>query len=745
MHVTDLTYPERVYAGVLGKIIGVYLGRPFEGWTNERIEAELGDIWYYVHDRLAKPLIVADDDITGTFTFIRALDDVDLIGSEPSSRDIGDAWLNYIIELRSILWWGGIGMSTEHTAYHRLARGVKAPDSGSIATNGRVVAEQIGAQIFIDGWGLVRPSDPEGAARLAAEAGRVSHDGESVYAAQVVAALVSTAFDCTTTDDGGGDHGPTMDAMLDTALGLIPSDSTIARLASDLRERRAKDDDWRAGLALLKERYGYDRYPGNCHVVPNHGVVLLSLIWAPNDFQRALMIANTAGWDTDCNSGNVGAIMGVRLGLPGINAGPDFRGPVADRLVLPTADGGRATSDALTEAYAMVNRARRLASESPIAPKDGARFHFTLEGSVQGFRPRFGAGLSRDVTVENTAIGGSGDRMLLVRFGGLAPGQDVEADADVAPAARFYEGGGYGMTASPLVYPGQTLRARVLAPESQWGDVDVRLLARSEGPARLGATGSDAVRVDSVQHGPVTTLAPGSAAELELELAGSDGLPFSLVGVRVSRSAGSPVASGSVLVDWIRVDGSPRFELAFAGPQEGGTSQAVGSPPVAPTALWSRFWTNAMDRFAFRPGELFAAQDHGEGQLLVGTREWHDYAITATVVPHLFERGGLVVCNRGLRRYLALELLPDGTVEVVQQWDDEREVLARERCGLVWETPIEMTLRIDDERLRASVGQGVAVKLEAAPTEPRLLAGGSAGLIVRAGSMSLRRFAVAPV
>jgi hypothetical protein len=27
-------YLERVYAGVLGKLIGVYLGRPFEGWTS---------------------------------------------------------------------------------------------------------------------------------------------------------------------------------------------------------------------------------------------------------------------------------------------------------------------------------------------------------------------------------------------------------------------------------------------------------------------------------------------------------------------------------------------------------------------------------------------------------------------------------------------------------------------------------------------------------------------------------------
>ncbi|MGY4302603.1 hypothetical protein ACVWXN_010698 [Bradyrhizobium sp. i1.4.4] len=44
-------YVERVYAGVLGKLIGVYLGRPFEGWTYERIMKELGPINYYVNER----------------------------------------------------------------------------------------------------------------------------------------------------------------------------------------------------------------------------------------------------------------------------------------------------------------------------------------------------------------------------------------------------------------------------------------------------------------------------------------------------------------------------------------------------------------------------------------------------------------------------------------------------------------------------------------------------------------------
>jgi len=31
-------YEETVYAGVLGKIIGVYMGRPVEGWSYEDIK-----------------------------------------------------------------------------------------------------------------------------------------------------------------------------------------------------------------------------------------------------------------------------------------------------------------------------------------------------------------------------------------------------------------------------------------------------------------------------------------------------------------------------------------------------------------------------------------------------------------------------------------------------------------------------------------------------------------------------------
>jgi ADP-ribosylglycohydrolase len=71
--VSVLKFREQIYAGVLGKIIGVYLGRPVEGWSYDKIRETFDEVKYYVHEKVGVPLIVADDDISGTFAFFRAL------------------------------------------------------------------------------------------------------------------------------------------------------------------------------------------------------------------------------------------------------------------------------------------------------------------------------------------------------------------------------------------------------------------------------------------------------------------------------------------------------------------------------------------------------------------------------------------------------------------------------------------------------------------------------------------------
>ena len=108
-------YREQIYAGVLGKIIGVYMGRPVEGWSYEAINKELGQIDYYVSEKTGAPFIVPDDDISGTFVFYRALED-NGYPENITAEQIGEAWLNYVIEDKTILWWGGLARSTEHSA-----------------------------------------------------------------------------------------------------------------------------------------------------------------------------------------------------------------------------------------------------------------------------------------------------------------------------------------------------------------------------------------------------------------------------------------------------------------------------------------------------------------------------------------------------------------------------------------------------------------------------------------------------
>ncbi|MEZ4573145.1 MAG: ADP-ribosylglycohydrolase family protein [Thermomicrobiales bacterium] len=448
--------------GCSGKIIGVYLGRNFEGWPHERVMAELGEVNYYTNEHFGQPLVVTDDDISGTFTFLRALAD-NGNNRDLTAAQIGDSWLNYLIEERAILWWGGLGMSTEHTAFLRLKAGIQAPESGSIGLNSQVIAEQIGAQIFIDGWAMVAPGDPELAADLARRAASVSHDGEAIYGAQVIAAMESLAF-----------VEPDLDRLLDTGLSFIPIDSTIARLIGDLREWRGRSADWRETFRRVEQRYGYDRYLGSCHIVPNHAIVILALLHGDDDFQRTLMIANTCGWDTDCNSGNVGCLMGIKNGLAGIDKGPDWRGPVADRMYVSSADGGESITDAVREAAKVINIARALTGEPEVEP--GPRFNFGFPGAVQGFRSD-GAPDARGVaTLENVEHGDG--RSLAIDFRGVAPGRvaRVITPTFIPPSDLAMER--YSLLACPTLYPGQTIRASVSASGTNAQPVDCRLIVR---------------------------------------------------------------------------------------------------------------------------------------------------------------------------------------------------------------------------------------------------------------------------
>ncbi|MDA0745828.1 MAG: ADP-ribosylglycohydrolase family protein [bacterium] len=654
-------YEPRVYAGILGKIIGVYLGRPFEGWSHRRILDELGEVNDYVHGRLGKDLVVADDDISGTFTFLRALEDHG-ISRDITPEQIGKTWLNYLIEKRTILWWGGMGTSTEHTAFLRLKHGVPAPRSGSIDLNGRIVAEQIGAQIFIDGWAMVAPGEPELAAELAKKAGSVSHDGEALYGAQALAVMESAAF-----------YESDIGTLLDTALSFIPNGCTIARLIHDIRSWHTQDGDWKKTFSRIEQIYGYSAYGGGCHMIPNHAIIILALLYGEDDFQKSLMIANTAGWDTDCNSGNVGCLIGIKNGLESLNTGPDWRGPVADRLFKISADGADALTDAVRETYRICRIGRALLGEAPVPPpKNGARYHFSLPGSVQGFLSNPDGGAS----IQNS------DGTLEITLDRIALGRPTHVGVQTFGEPADLNRPGYHIVMSPSLYPGQLVRANVHLSEQASGPVNVALYFQTYPEAQD--------QPGRIHHGPLRTLEPRQHATLEWWVPDTNGLPILRTGLSITSNR---TTSGTLYLDSLTWSGAPTCNLS------GPAIAALGKPLG---------WTDGVDTIRLsatgQSTRLELIQNEGRGLLLTGAQDWTDYHFSATVSVHMAAEAGIAIRAGGMKRFYALLLCPDHKIRLLKCRDSDT-VLGETNFSWEPDAPYRLSLTAKGDYLTAKIDE----------------------------------------
>jgi ADP-ribosylglycohydrolase len=671
-------YAETVYAGILGKLIGVYLGRPVENWSHDKIVEEFGEIRYYVHEQRGRRLIITDDDITGTLVFLRALQDY---GYNPdiSPAEIGQTWLNYLIEEKTILWWGGLGNSTEHTAYLRLKSGVKAPESGSAALNSKIISEQIGAQIFIDGWGLICPGDPKRAAVFARKAASVSHDGEAIFGSQVVAAMVAEAF-----------VEQSIDRLLDTGVSVIPPDCEVRKLIDDVREWHIQDKDWHRSLANLHAQYGYDKYKGQCHLIPNHGLIILSLLHGEGDFDESMKIVNTSGWDTDCNSGNVGAILGVRNGLAAFEQ-QDWRGPVADRLYLPSADPGRSITDAVRESVEVINASLALEGRPKMSPKDGARFHFCFSGSVQGFRAQNPeAGL-----VEHTNF--NGDAMLpglnLMKNSGSAEPLRVVTPTFIPPDTKDMVTG-YVLVACPTLYSGHVV------------DVDLRSVGEYA-TGKLFIECYDAEDETRRIEGDLFELRGGDLTGVKWEIPDTEGYPIHHIGIEVEK--------GEVFLermDWKNVP-------------------TTSWPPVDGT-MWHRAWANALDRFSpTRDRFEYMAKNSGTGCLAQGHREWEDYRVSCRMTPRMAESGGIAVRYQGTRRYYAFLFGEPGEIRLEKVLDGVRTIA---KVSFPWRPfeDYEVTVEAKGNKLRLFIDGELILQTS---DEEDLLESGGFAFVVTSGCL----------
>ncbi|MBQ8850822.1 MAG: ADP-ribosylglycohydrolase family protein [Oscillibacter sp.] len=480
-------YLERVYAGFLGMNVGIRLGAPVEPniWSYERIKETYGDIRGYVKDYIN---FAADDDANGPVYFFRALRDSSKNG-ELTPEYVAKAWLNYAREGIGMFWWGGYGVSTEHTAYLNLLHGIPAPLSGSAKTNGKLLADQIGGQIFIDTWGLVWPGQPTKAADYAEAAASVSHDGEGLAGARFMAAAIAAAF--VETD---------IAKVIERALEEVPAGSLYTAVSRAVIAHHAENpNDWESCLHMLHRDWGYDKYGGVCHMIPNAGVCVLAMLYGAGDFARTVEIATMCSWDTDCNAGNVGTILGVMTGLAGI---PDhYRKPINDGIVLSGVTGYLNILDFPTYAKELARTGYALAGEeapAELETTDGELyFDFELPGSTHNFR-------TSDpflMTVKNSekkAFAGKGSLCVLVDR--MVRGQGARIFYKPFYTRADFSDERYKPAFSPQVYSGQTMEMQVYFDKwFGWDSVQVTPYFRTMSDKKLHTHGFTKVKPDAWQ------------------------------------------------------------------------------------------------------------------------------------------------------------------------------------------------------------------------------------------------------
>ncbi len=707
MHLSH-SIKEKIYAGVLGKIIGVYAGRPFENWQWEKIEATFGEINRYVNLETNEDLIVADDDVTGTSMFVKALQD-HKFRDDFSSKHIGQSWLDILIENKTVFWWGGYNMSTEHTAYLNLKQGIEAPHSGSIETNGKISAEQIGAQIFIDYWGLINPSNPDRAVKMAIESARVGHDGEAVYGATVIAALVSLSFE----------HRD-LNHLLDSAIQYISSESSVYQVIEFVRSLHQENpDDWRWAFTRLREEFGYDKFGGMCHMVPNHGLIILSLLYGGDSFHKSMVIVNTLGWDTDCNAANVGCINAVRLGLDSISAGYDWRTPVADRIYLPTAHSTDNVTDAVREANELVAIAEKIEFGTEPAA-DLPRFNFNYRGSVQGFEVQPSDAYDRRAHLNNA----KGEYLEFI-FDNVVKGspaifKTLTHTCETDDVRRYP----YHLLGSPTLFSGQKVVAQLSCDINQDElDVTPYIVTFDQNLERREYDLDSAVVTD------------GELTVHSCEIPQVNHEQITYFGFKVGAKHEGDCVKGCLKVHSIDWSSTPSINVGFHPSSSGQW--------VAP--WWANSFISTMTQEMLMDKAYLMNDTHEKRVFVYGSNDFCNYDATLKVTPQSNEKWSVLFNYQGLNRHLEARFDPQNdTLSLIERYFESERVIDTVSFKFEQRNEYEIKVHSSQDKVRLLVEDAV-IECSIAEFEKTGLTYGCIGVASYFGSMQLDTIKLSPV
>ena len=276
---------DKIYGGWVGQICGASMGTAIEGYTHDALVHVFGDkLGTYLYE----PSTI-NDDITYEIAFLLAYEE---FKQNITSSDIALKWVAHI----------PFGWSAEYIALENLKRGIYPPLSGRI---GNPFQEWVGAQMRGMVQGFVSPGKPYKAARIAFLDSQISHSGNGIYGGIHSAVLTSLAF---LYDEPR--------SIIKESVEYIPEGTEFKEVVSKVIRWCEELRDWEEVLRKVESHFKEYNW---VHLYPNTAGVITSLWFGESNFERSMKIIASFGYDVDCNAGEVGTVLGVIMGIDGID------------------------------------------------------------------------------------------------------------------------------------------------------------------------------------------------------------------------------------------------------------------------------------------------------------------------------------------------------------------------------------------------------------------------------------------
>lgn len=227
-----------------------------------------------------------------------------------TSNNIADMWLK---ELYTNMF------TAEKIAFNNLKKGIYPPNSG---INNNIYFDFIGGQMKGELWGLIAPGYPDIAEKYAKMDAQIAHNGEGILREIFISRIVSSAF---------FEKDPRK--LIEMVIDKIPGDSLYRDFINKAIKLYDENSDWRIARKkiinywkktkanLIRKTKSLKRkimlnlpLINQIHVLPNIGIIILALLYGDGNFGKSICISGMCAYDTDCNCGNIGAVIGTSIG-----------------------------------------------------------------------------------------------------------------------------------------------------------------------------------------------------------------------------------------------------------------------------------------------------------------------------------------------------------------------------------------------------------------------------------------------